>query len=225
MSYLVASFLRNSAASSSVICVEVESVLIPNVGLGPERLRRVAFTLGSATNLPSFLAFVSALKFCIRSLLPSLITWRVTISRYLTALRTIQPPCTRSILRPSLSGSFESGSGPSNFATAESTSSKVTAALRAKFPGAANWQKPSSSIEARRVIHTRIVAWSSSHIEESRIFPKSLLYMSKTVAYLCTLVGYKCVIVTLCHAIRSRIINPPTPQGGRLFFSDMEVMA
>jgi len=101
----------------------------------------------------------------------------VTIFLYFSAFNTSHPPSTRSILRPSNSGSPDSLSGASSILTASFAARRLTFALRARFAIAAKWQKPVSSIAAIMVIQTMRVASGSSQIEESRIFVKILLYM------------------------------------------------
>lgn len=175
---------------------------IPTFGSGPERL----FALNRAT-LSRVCSFAKR---------------RVTISRYFFAFSTIQPPTTRSIRRPSKSWPGEISSGLSKISTAFIVPARGTLARIARFLTLPNLQKPSSSIEASNVIQTLTVSLSSSQIEESSIELNSLLYIAAIV----TLKALQSVTVTKCNAIRSRIINPPTPlEGGAWFFSAMEATA
>lgn len=165
---------------------------IPTFGSGPERF----FALNRAT-LSRDCSFAKR---------------RVTISRYFFAFNTIQPPTTRSIRRPSKSCPGEISSGLSRISTAFMVPAKGTLARIARFLTLPNLQKPSSSIEASKVIQTRTVSLSSSQMEESSIELNSLLYIAAIV----TLRPLQSVTVTKCNAIRSRIINTPQPpsEGG-----------
>lgn len=103
-------------------------------------------------------------------------TVRVTKSLYLGALSTIHPPVTRSILRPSLSGSDEFSSGASRIRTASTASDSSTRARWERLATDARATNPSSSIPAIRVSQTMRVGVGSSQMEESSILVKSLLY-------------------------------------------------
>ena len=132
-----------------------------------------------------FLARCSATRRLVCSLSISF----VANSLYLLAFRIIHPPGTRSILRPSWSGSDDSTSGASSVSIAAFVSSTPRTARCARFAIDANWQKPSLSIVAKRVIQTRRVGVGSSQMEESTILLKSLLYTAVTVTNKITLVN------------------------------------
>ena len=168
---------------------------IPTHGSGPERLRsRCRATL---------------IRFCSRA------TFRVTISRYFFEFRTIQPPTTFSIRRPSKSCPGEISSADSKISTALTVCAKGTFARIAKFFTLPNLQNPSSSIVANNVIQTRTVSLVSSQIEESSIDVNSLLYIAGFVMDYTTDI----ITVMICNVIRGRIINPPyPPRGGREVF-------
>ena len=108
-------------------------------------------------------------------------TARETMLRYFMALRTIQPPGTRSRRRPSLSGSEEFGSGEQRHLIAAIASSSVTRARWATFRVLANWANPVSSMAAKKVSQTILVGFDSSQIEESSILVKILEYMKRIV--------------------------------------------
>ena len=162
-------------------------------------------TFGSG---PTF--FLLALCLATLSLVCSKAMRLVTMSRYFLAFRTIQPPTTFSNLRPSNSCPGENSSGDSRISTALTVADKGTLARRETFFTLPNLQKPSSSIEASMVIHTRTVSLSSSHIEESSIEVNSLLYIAPSVMDC----NANSVTVTKCNAIICRSINPPYPPRG-----------
>lgn len=131
--------------------------------------------LGVTTPLPAlFLARCLATRWRVDSRLMA----RVTSSLCFAAFSTIQPFGTRSILRPSCSWSGACVSGLSRHSIAFAASSRLTRARPATLPTVDKATNPSSSMTAMKVIQTRRVESGSSHIEESTIFVKSLLYMA-----------------------------------------------
>lgn len=146
-----------------------------------------------------------------RSLFCSFAIRRVTISRYFPAFKTIHPPTTRSIRRPSKSCPCEYSSGLSRISTALIVAGNGTLERMARFLTFPYLQNPSSSIEASNVIQTRTVSLFSSQMEESRMVLNSLLYMAGIVMVfpLQSITVMKCNAISIRINIRKKIKNLP----------------
>lgn len=190
MNYFIPSFLRTSAASSSLIC---GTGLIPTFGSGPNFFFRVRSSV-FFTRLYSRRSSSSR------------------IARYFAWFRSLHPPSISSILRPSKVLVLLSGSGARNKAIALRVASTDTTASLAR-PGILANTRPFLSAIANIVIQTTFVSGSSTHNVEDVIEENNLV---KVKLIDCQTMSANCLTVNKCqHNAEADALTPQPPCRGR----------